>query len=235
MDLMVSSLKSAGQLFHKTFMSSVKVFFEWNICMRSINGSYIVLIPKKDTPLCIGDYRSIYLLNSSIKLITKLLSQRLQEIIVYLIHANQYGFIKSRTIYGCLAWAFEYISLCRKTKKEMVIIKLDFEKAFDRVEPQAILQILQHKGFSTKWINWIRDIIGSGTSTILLNGVPEKMFPCRRGVRQGDPLSPLLFVLAADLLQTLINRAKDEGRLKFPIPLNGGGISPLCNMPMTPF
>ena len=94
---------------------------------------------QKRYTLAIGDYRSIYLLNSSIKLITKLLSQRLQEIIVYLIHANQYGFIKSRTIHGCLAWAFEYISLYKNTKKEMVIIKLDFEKAFDRVEHQAIL------------------------------------------------------------------------------------------------
>ena len=93
------------------------------------------------------------LLNSSIKFITKLLSQRLQEVILTLIHVNQYGFIKSRTIHDCLAWAFEYISICKKTKKEMVIIKLDFEKAFDRIEHQAILQILQQKGFSSKWIN----------------------------------------------------------------------------------
>ena len=56
-------------------------------------------------------------------------------------------------MHDCLAWAFEYISICKKTKKEMVIIKLDFEKAFDRIEHQAILQILQQKGFSSKWIN----------------------------------------------------------------------------------
>ena len=81
-----------------------------------------------------------------IKLITKLLSQRLQEVIIHLIHENRYGFIKSRTIHDCLAWVLESISICKKTKKEMVIIKLDFGKAFDRVEHEAILKILQTKG-----------------------------------------------------------------------------------------
>jgi hypothetical protein len=62
-----------------------------------------------------------------------------------------------------------------------------------------------------------RDIMGFGTSSVLLNGVPDKVFHCRRGVRQGDPLSPLLFVLAADLLQSLINKAKEMGLLRLPI------------------
>lgn len=63
-------------------------------------------------------------------------------------------------------------------------------------------------------------ILTSGTSSVLLNGVLGKTFHCRRGVRQGDPLSPLLFVLAADLLQTIINNAKEQGYLNLPIPMN---------------
>ena len=68
-------------------------------------------------------------------------------------------------------------------------MKLDFAKAFDTVEHEVVLQMLKHKGFDDKWTSWVKEILSTGSSSVLLNGIPGKIFHCKGGVRQGDPLS----------------------------------------------
>jgi hypothetical protein len=108
-------------------------------------------------------------LNYSLKCITKLLSTRLQLVMTKLVHPNQYGFIRGRTIQDCLAWAFQFLHtfqflhIYHHSKKEIVILKLDIEKAFDKIEHQFILEVLLHKGFPNKWIIWIEMLLKSGS------------------------------------------------------------------------
>jgi retron-type reverse transcriptase len=101
-------------------------------------------------------------------------ANRLQKRILECIHKNQYGFLKARTIQDCIAWAFEYLYQCHASKKPIIIVKLDFAKAFDKIEHEAILQILKHKGFDDKFLLWVTSILSTSTSSILLNGVPSK-------------------------------------------------------------
>jgi hypothetical protein len=183
-------VKRCWPIIKHEFYDLCAAFHEGNICLQSINGSHITLLPKKDHPAKVSDYRPISLLNTSVKIITKLLANRLQRVIMDLVHKNQYGFIQTRTIQDCLSWAFGYLHLCHRSGKDLIILKLDFEKAFDRIEHQTMLQIMEHKGFSTTWIQWMQSIFGSGTSSILLNGVPGKTFHCRRGSDKVIPCLP---------------------------------------------
>lgn len=82
--------------------------------------------------------------------------------------------------------------------------------------------MLRHLGFPSRWCNWVHTILSTGTTLVLLNGVPDRKFKCKRGIRQGDPLSPLIFVLAAELLQILVNKAAEQGLLSPPIPRHSG-------------
>jgi hypothetical protein len=82
-------------------------------------------------------------------------------------------------------------------------------------------------GFSKEWLQWTSEILGSVSTSVLLNGIPRNNLHCKRGVRQGDPMSPLLFVLATDLLQCVINKAHQQGLFKLPIPSRDGAGFPI--------
>ena len=118
-----------------------------------------------------------------------------------------------------MPWVFEYLHLCHHSKKKIITLKLDFEKALNKVEHKAILQVIKHLGFSSIWMKWTQSILGSRTSFVLLYGVPRKTFHYKRGVKLGDLLSPSMFAITTDLLLSLINDASCHEKLNLPIPL----------------
>jgi hypothetical protein len=93
-------------------------------------------------------------------------ADRLQEVIIQCLHKNQYGFIKNITIHDCVAWVFEYIYQCKSTGAPCIILKLNFEKTFDTIEHEALLQILRYKGFNEQWLRWVKDFLSSGSSSV---------------------------------------------------------------------
>jgi hypothetical protein len=132
-------------------------FFKGDVSLQAINNSFIILVPKVNSPTTLNDFRPISLLNCVVKIITKLLGDRIQKVILSLMHQNQYGFIMTRTIQDCLAWAFEYIYQCQHSKHEIIILKLDFTKVFDTIEHTTIIARVKQLGFNPDWIRSTSD------------------------------------------------------------------------------
>ena len=181
-----------------------------------LDHTFITLIPKKKNPEFASEFRPISLCNVLYKIFSKVLANRLKKILPNIITENQSAFTKSRLISDNILVAFKSLhSMQRHTGKEgYMVIKLDMSKAYDRVEWAYLKSVMAKMGFTDHWINLMMLCVKTVTYSILVNGEPKGMITLTRGIRQGDPLSPFLFLLCTEGLNGLLNKAAHQGHIK---------------------
>jgi hypothetical protein len=217
------------EIISKDVVEAVIQFFISSWLIPNMNANTVVLIPKKDNADSIGHYRPIALANFKYKIISKILADRLAQILPSIISKEQRGFIKGRQIKDCICLTSEIVNMLhKKSYGGNLAIKIDIAKAFDTIDWNFLLNVLKAFGFHSTFCNWIKVILESAKLSISINGKQEGYFSCSRGVRQGDPLSPLLFCLAEEVLSRGITNLVNAGQLKLIQGIRNNTIPSHC-------
>eukprot|EP00253_Pinus_taeda_P035172 PITA_35172 len=191
---------------------------------NAINSTFIALIPKTDSPSSFDDYRPISLCNVLYKIISKIIANRIRPILSRHISPHQFAFLEHRQIHEAMGAAQEALHSIWTKHLKAIILKIDLAKAFDRVSWLYLKMILIHLGFPQNFISWIMACITTPTFSVLINGSASQFFHSERRLRQGCPLSPLLFLIVMDALSQLIDSAKRNG------DFNGLRITDECSL-----
>ncbi|RHN82372.1 putative RNA-directed DNA polymerase [Medicago truncatula] len=189
--------------------------------ISSINNTLIVMIPKIDKPEFVSQFRPIALCNVIYKIISKVIVNRIKPLLDGIISPYQSSFIPGRSIHHNIIVAQEMVhSMARmKGNKMFMSIKIDLEKAYDRINWNFVENCLEDCKFPPNLIQIIRDCISSPSYKILWNGDKTDTFTPTRGIRQGDPLSPYLFVICMERLSHIIS---DRVEAQYWKPMRAG-------------
>ncbi|KAM0008293.1 putative RNA-directed DNA polymerase [Helianthus debilis subsp. tardiflorus] len=215
-------IKHFLDLFEDDFIRIYAEFHESGEISIGCGSSFIALIPKVKDSVSLGNFRPINLVGVISNVISKVIANRMRKLLDGVTSDSQSAFLFGRYILDGPLIINELITWIKKVKKRDFFFKMDFEKAYDNVRWTFVVNILRQMGFLISWCKWIMGILKSARSSILVNGAPTFQFRCEKGMRQGDPLSPFLFLVVMEALSRMISRAREAGVIKgIPTPNNG--------------
>lgn len=179
--------------------------------LPSQRKSAVVLLHKKGSRAEPGNYRPIALVQVDVKVLSKALTYRLQHVIPDLVHPDQKGFVKGRSIHHHIRFLADLQDLVTSQDEEAYALFLDFEKAFDRVNWDYMFRLLEKMGFDKQFTQWIRLLYTNPQAHLVINqNIQPALYPTR-GVKQGDPLSALLFILTIEPLGNMLRSHEEYG------------------------
>ncbi|GKA30743.1 RNA-directed DNA polymerase, eukaryota [Tanacetum coccineum] len=192
-------------------VAAVKSFFDSGYFSKGCNSSFITLIPKIPDAKLVKDFRPICLIGSLYKIISKILANRIVMVLGDLVNEVQSAFVADRQILDGPFILNEVYQWCKAKRKQSFVLKIDFEKAYDSVRWDYVDDVLSKFGFGEKWCGWIQECFRSSRGSVLVNGSPTSEFQFYKGLKQGDPLAPFIFILVMESLHLSFNRVVHAG------------------------
>ncbi|KAL2922482.1 LINE-1 reverse transcriptase-like protein [Bienertia sinuspersici] len=221
--------KHNWELIGEEVTTAILDFFNSGKLLKEINNTFLVLIPKVSKPQDVTEFRPIACCNTIYKGITKLLYLRLKEVLPDLISENQGAFVHGRYIVHNIMVCQDLVrTYGRKNNTPSCMIKLDLRKAYDTVDWNFIEEMLQELNFPKAFTEWVIECISTPSFSLVLNGSSYGHFKSYRGLRQGDPLSPLLFVVGMEYLSRTLNRLNEDPEFKLHPRCKGIQLTHMC-------
>ncbi|XP_071692041.1 uncharacterized protein [Rutidosis leptorrhynchoides] len=207
-------IKHFWELIKQEVMAFVTNFHSTGFIPKGCNSSFFTMIPKVENPLYVKDFLPISLIGVQYKILAKLLANRLSLVIENVISREQSAFIKGHQILDGPLIINEVLGWCKRKRKKAMLLKVDFEKAFDSISWDFLCTMLDSLGFGRRWTLWIKGCLRSSFASVLINGCRTEEFNIERGLRQGDPLSAFLFIICMEGLHVAILDAIDHNLFK---------------------